>query len=469
MIRLKVDVSALIMALASTLAATAEPARGDIQVEPCETWSTVANTTTRTGAASIWDPVRHRMIMFGGYDGSQFRNDLITLNGAPGSAWASLFVVGGPTARDGALAVYDPVRDRMILFGGNTGSGPYLSDVWTLSLSGTPSWTQLTPAGMPPSGRFVPSMIYDPVRDRLLVFGGTSAGPTYYNEVWQLALSGTPTWSLVTTAGTPPSGRYAHVAIYDPVRDRMLIYGGENNTVRFTQLWQLALNGTPTWLQLHPLGDAITIPAPHTPSAVYDPVADRVLFYGGYDGNTRSRLTSLSLGTSPLIWTRVSDNPLVVPPRDWHSAVYDPDVPRMLLTGGQLDNAVTPTSTYALALDGGLSLDLTISDYPYFGTVALSPHDGCFSPGETVTLTAIPNAGYRFTAWQGDLTGFTNPQTLTMDRHRSVYAKFDPMPTCEDVDGSHDESDDARIRRFDLGPGPQPDDRIRRSARVGHR
>src|SRR4029078_12770439 len=114
----------------------------------------------------------------------------------------------------------------MILFGGNTGSSPYLSDVWTLSLSGTPSWTQLTPAGAPPSGRFVPSMIYDPVRDRLLVFGGTSAGPTYYNEVWQLALSGTPTWSLVTTAGTPPSGGHAHGGRLDTGRAPHVVFSG---------------------------------------------------------------------------------------------------------------------------------------------------------------------------------------------------------------------------------------------------
>jgi hypothetical protein len=111
----------------------------------------------------------------------------------------------------------------MILFGGNNASG-FLNDVWALSLSGTPTWTPIVPAGTAPSARLVPSMIYDPVRDRLLVFGGASAQDSlytrqYFNEVWELSLSGTPTWTNLAISGTAPTGRFAQVAIYDPVRD----------------------------------------------------------------------------------------------------------------------------------------------------------------------------------------------------------------------------------------------------------
>ncbi len=90
-------------------------------------------------------------------------------------------------ARDRHTAVYDPVRDRMVVFGGC--SGPYLNDVWALSLAGTPAWTQLSPSGStPPVARYSHTAIYDPVRDRMVVFGGSSGSgrSSLANDVWAL-------------------------------------------------------------------------------------------------------------------------------------------------------------------------------------------------------------------------------------------------------------------------------------------
>ena len=76
----------------------------------------------------------------------------------------------------------------------------------------------------PPSGRSEHTAIYDPVRDRMVVFGGYDG--TLRNDVWALSLSGSPAWSALAPAGSPPSARYGHTAIYDPVRDRMVVFGG---------------------------------------------------------------------------------------------------------------------------------------------------------------------------------------------------------------------------------------------------
>jgi hypothetical protein len=70
----------------------------------------------------------------------------------------------------------------------------------------------------PPAARVQHAAIYDPVRNRMLVFGGL-AGSSLKNEVWELSLAGTPTWKLLSVAGTPPSARRGASAIYDPVRD----------------------------------------------------------------------------------------------------------------------------------------------------------------------------------------------------------------------------------------------------------
>src|SRR5205809_341396 len=97
---------------------------------------------------------------------------------------------GSPSVRAAHSAIYDPVRDRMIVFAGYLVS----NDVWALSLSGPPVWTQHTPAGMPDACRYAHSALYDPVHDRILDFGGYSYF-SIMNDVWAMSLGGTPAWT----------------------------------------------------------------------------------------------------------------------------------------------------------------------------------------------------------------------------------------------------------------------------------
>ena len=93
------------------------------------------------------------------------------LVGANDTAWIESL----PPARSGHAVVYDPLRDRRLVFGGTEGS-VRRDDVWALSLAGPPSWDEIAPLGTPPSPRTEHAAIYDPVNDRMLVFGGTSPG-----------------------------------------------------------------------------------------------------------------------------------------------------------------------------------------------------------------------------------------------------------------------------------------------------
>jgi uncharacterized repeat protein (TIGR02543 family) len=58
------------------------------------------------------------------------------------------------------------------------------------------------------------------------------------------------------------------------------------------------------------------------------------------------------------------------------------------------------------------------------GSIAKTPNKVNYTHGETVTLTATPNTGYRFTGWSGDLSGSTNPASITMNSNKSVTAGF---------------------------------------------
>jgi pectate lyase len=63
------------------------------------------------------------------------------------------------------------------------------------------------------------------------------------------------------------------------------------------------------------------------------------------------------------------------------------------------------------------------------GTITADPSPGPYLPGTVVTLTATPGTGSQFTGWTGDLTGTTNPATITMDANKAVTAHFEVIPT----------------------------------------
>ncbi len=58
------------------------------------------------------------------------------------------------------------------------------------------------------------------------------------------------------------------------------------------------------------------------------------------------------------------------------------------------------------------------------GTVAKNPNQATYDSNSTVQLTATPATGYHFTNWSGDLTGSTNPATVTMDANKNITANF---------------------------------------------
>ncbi len=58
------------------------------------------------------------------------------------------------------------------------------------------------------------------------------------------------------------------------------------------------------------------------------------------------------------------------------------------------------------------------------GTVMLSPPGGAYASGTLVTLTATPSPGVSFVGWSGDLSGSTNPATITMNANKVVTATF---------------------------------------------
>jgi hypothetical protein len=307
-------------------------------------WNQLTDGPTRSTPSVMYDPVRNRMLVFGGSDAvGHYVNDVWALSLAATPSWTQIFPSGTPPSpRSGHSAIYDPVRDQMVVFGGADSSSHNLKDVWTLSLTDAPSWSQLTPSGTPPSGdRQGHSAIYDPVRDRMVVFGGfgdyLNPNP---NDVWVLSLADTPAWGQLAVVGPLVAGRRNHCAIYDPVRDRMVVFGGASCLMKcyLADAVALSLAGTPTWI-------VVASGAPPMPSeregstAIYDPVRDRMVMFGGYYNHYGianvflNDVWALSL-TGSQEWSQLGPSGATPSGRQSHRAIYDPVLDRMVLFGG---------------------------------------------------------------------------------------------------------------------------------------
>jgi formylglycine-generating enzyme required for sulfatase activity len=95
---------------------------------------------------------------------------------------------------------------------------------------------------------------------------------------------------------------------------------------------------------------------------------------------------------------------------------------------GDLSGGANPV---ALVMDADKSVSAGFSLKAYSLTVAAvdgsvrkNPDKAGYNRSEKVTLEAVPNKGYNFANWSGDLSGSTNPVTLVMDADKSVAAGF---------------------------------------------
>ena len=281
----------------------------------------------------------------GGYQRWILYNDTwqVTLGDNP--QWSLLAPADdGPGRRASPQWGYDPARRRFIMFGGygyhypNSTYLEYLNDVWELNLrSPNPHWRELQTHGTPPIGRLAGSAVYDPLHQRFVGFGGTRGLPI---DTWTLDLHDVPTWNIINTSGSRPVGSYGMYSIYDPVRNRMITFGGStsdeyhgvnNNT------WELRLDGTPTWNQLAPTG---TLPsARRSGSSIYDPLRNRMVIFGGWDSGPDATAFlddtwAMDMNSDPPVWGQLTPAGTTPIRRDVGSTVYDPTHDRMVLFGG---------------------------------------------------------------------------------------------------------------------------------------
>ena len=64
---------------------------------------------------------------------------------------------------------------------------------------------------------------------------------------------------------------------------------------------------------------------------------------------------------------------------------------------------------------------------PDNGDIIADPIGPSYVSGTTVTVTAVPDAGYQFSHWTGSISGSVNPTTIAMNSSKSICAEFMPV------------------------------------------
>lgn len=257
-----------------------------------------------------------------------------------------------PPGRAAARMTYDPVRGRLVLFGG-VRQGQQ-RDLWELDPA-TMTWRDRTspnvanvepaPAGVRwPASTFSTGIFPDVASGRIVQIAGDSYPDGLLDPVLWSWDGGAGSWS----ASAPVKSRWPHVfgwrlPVWDAGRGKLVVYDSDTR-----DLWQWGA-GSGRWDHLKPDSvdvfytnrDPVPWPLPRTSTAVaWDPVARRLVIFGGYNSN------GLALGDL-WIWDP-SCGQMTSPPRPsagWpmpradHAMAYDPERGRVLLFGGSVPEA----------------------------------------------------------------------------------------------------------------------------------
>jgi hypothetical protein len=223
------------------------------------------NPPTWDGAAMAYDPIRGGVVLL--------TTNLWLWNG---QSWRMLdYGMVAPGLQQFGAAAWDQARGVLVFFGGGFGNHTWEWD-------GT-SWADVTPASPTdsPDGRSYHQLAWDPIRQRVVVFGGLSltAPSGARNDLW--AWDGTR-WTQLTPSGTPPSGRTDFAMAWDAQNGELVVQGGyDAASVKDGKTFVLrTVSGTPTWLDLTPLGS----PAFSSHRAVFDQRTNRVELFGDWSG-----------------------------------------------------------------------------------------------------------------------------------------------------------------------------------------
>lgn len=285
------------------------------------TWSVfTTGAPERADHTLILDRPRRRLVLFAGEEDDTLRNDSWVCH-LDSAMWHPLGVTNPPCVREGHSAFFDSRHDKMMIHAGwVSGYGNESYDSWEVSLSSPGSWSNSTgsciytnPNSPIPCSPFLDSrycddlptprvfhaMEYDSLADYVLLDEGWYLGGSLGAEVWSTHAGyyGEGSWTQHANA----AGLQHHTIVFDSARRRFIRFGGGTDD-GFSNAVDTLSAVASTWGSL----SASNAPsAREQQAAVYDPIYDRMVIYGGRTGSTTA---------DDKVWElRFSDTPETAP------------------------------------------------------------------------------------------------------------------------------------------------------------
>ncbi len=232
-----------------------------------------AGSPSHRGRASIaWNATTNRLVVFGGNTrgGPTGTGTPALLNDTweydpTSNTWTDVTpVAGNPSPRQHAAMCYEPLTGGMLLFGGQTNdaSPQVLSNETWLFLGGV--WNQLSPSTTPPARTQASLMTRPDFGDCVLCAGcdhSTYNNPPTNTVIEQIRFLDVWRWNgadwsllsnydVLTSTGSQgfPASAVGQQAVYDPLRKRIVLQGGNGNNVasNVTYLYGTSYGGAPT-------------------------------------------------------------------------------------------------------------------------------------------------------------------------------------------------------------------------------
>ncbi|MDZ7291726.1 MAG: hypothetical protein ONB44_09870 [candidate division KSB1 bacterium] len=315
--------------------------------------------------AVIYDPVQHRIILFGGKDDEDKNSNEMWALDLTTNTWQQITVEGeSPPASEDHAVIYDPIGHRMILHGGE--DGLTTNKTWAFDLK-RHRWRNLTPQTEAPA-REDHTAIFDSRGKRMVIFGGRDNDSTYdyinIHEIWAFDLDpDSPTfekWKNLTPEDRHPLGRSDHVAVYDAKKNRMVIFGGWDKEEKeyLGDTWAFYFAALPDslgyWRQIktkksHP-------PKRRHAVGVYDSARNWFIIVGGF-GEEGYLNDVWAFDLTYDVWLNITPGPQ---PRIDHQAIYDPRSRSLILYGGDARLKGKFHDVWELQIQPGLPLELMI-------------------------------------------------------------------------------------------------------------
>ena len=294
--------------------------------------------------AAVYCPSRHSLIIFGGKNDADLNGNELWELDLHRRVWRQILPVGAapPPSEDHSI-IYDPGGERLIVFGGE--NGPTTNQLWSFDL-GTRRWRSLSDSTTP--YREDHTAIFDSRAKRMVVFGGQENGADSYG-VWALDLDrGSKTfekWSDLTVEADHPDARVDHIAVYDSLKNRMVVWGGWDKAVKgyLADAWAYTFSSSPDsagrWT---PLKTKWSRPPKRRHAVgVYDSRHNWLIMHGGF-GEQGYLNDVWAFDLTNDLWINITPGPQ---PRLDSQAIYDPVTGRLVVYGG---DARLPTKFHDL-------------------------------------------------------------------------------------------------------------------------